>query len=677
MGPKQAEMDDVIKLIYGMLLEDKERRSLLVLCGDHGMTEIGNHGGTSMFEIMSALVFVSPGQETPRSNNHKDSDKSSDDGEWPRGRRRGQNPDVVNQVDLVPSLSLLFGLPIPKNNRGTVILDLVGGGSRAKVLRALQLNAFQELSLLTVAQGIPLGDFETIEDLAQWGETSISVAAYLAAVRLHEAYYVSPTEENFAKAEQMYLEVLRSLQGELGAGGEDFRLPPVLLNVGVQLVLALWLDLTAHSLTPQLHRGLVASKATFSSWMVMLMFGAYFATYGASSFVEEEHQYWYFFVSSAISLVFFDFKKNIRGRGRHARVIFFFIFFRLARGWNQTGVKWAHITSLREWLVHPNQQFMVLLLSLGSFLYICDSYRRLLAQHGRPNMKKSSHSLLLSLFTLAGFMAFFYKVNQLLAFRVATEEFLGTFPEIALARLIYLTLLATLALGSWQAVRIVSRAKEPLTTRSGWEIFCGTWLHTFLVLFILLTRVHNAGLWTTLFITFRLLRDLINGLEISFWLKCLFMFALGQAGFFLLGNSNGIATVDLSGAYVGLSGYNLVLVGALTFTITTSGALFFHIAMLLITLDHTWKVYDLTKVSFSSLLLSHLVASVTYTTSFYLTGVAVYSGVLIFMRHHLFIWSVFSPKFLYQLTWTGVAAINFLLSLLWASLIVLKSSPPL
>jgi hypothetical protein len=76
MDPKQREMDDVIRRVYeGLDRRDREDggRSLLVLVGDHGMTEVsslsqserlftdagfemGNHGGSSEGE----MAAVSP-----------------------------------------------------------------------------------------------------------------------------------------------------------------------------------------------------------------------------------------------------------------------------------------------------------------------------------------------------------------------------------------------------------------------------------------------------------------------------------------------------------------------------------------------------------------------------------------------------------------------------------------
>ncbi|XP_015685389.1 GPI ethanolamine phosphate transferase 2-like, partial [Protobothrops mucrosquamatus] len=63
IGPKLSEMDNIISKIHKSLLsKEREKRTLpnlLVVCGDHGMSETGNHGGSSESEIRTPLLFVS------------------------------------------------------------------------------------------------------------------------------------------------------------------------------------------------------------------------------------------------------------------------------------------------------------------------------------------------------------------------------------------------------------------------------------------------------------------------------------------------------------------------------------------------------------------------------------------------------------------------------------------
>lgn len=104
MKPKQREMDAVYERLFTRLGErDKVegRKSLIVLVGDHGMSELGNHGGSSEGEVSAALVFASPSAQ-PEAVSSKSSHKSP-----------YRFHEVVQQIDLVPTLSVLLGLGIP------------------------------------------------------------------------------------------------------------------------------------------------------------------------------------------------------------------------------------------------------------------------------------------------------------------------------------------------------------------------------------------------------------------------------------------------------------------------------------------------------------------------------------------------------------------------------------
>ena len=62
VGPKLQEMDFIIEKIHRSLLKDDAERgtnSLLLLCGDHGMSDSGSHGGATPPETLTPLVFLS------------------------------------------------------------------------------------------------------------------------------------------------------------------------------------------------------------------------------------------------------------------------------------------------------------------------------------------------------------------------------------------------------------------------------------------------------------------------------------------------------------------------------------------------------------------------------------------------------------------------------------------
>ena len=71
--PKLVEMDKIIEMIYRTALkQDHERNSstLMVLCGDHGMSDGGSHGGSSFAETTTPLVFMSSLYKPRRGRGH-------------------------------------------------------------------------------------------------------------------------------------------------------------------------------------------------------------------------------------------------------------------------------------------------------------------------------------------------------------------------------------------------------------------------------------------------------------------------------------------------------------------------------------------------------------------------------------------------------------------------------
>uniref|UniRef100_A0A3P8RYZ5 GPI ethanolamine phosphate transferase 3, catalytic subunit n=1 Tax=Amphiprion percula TaxID=161767 RepID=A0A3P8RYZ5_AMPPE len=138
MADKLTQMDGVIRSVMDRLQND----TLLVVMGDHGMTDSGDHGGESQKETDAAIFLYSPSPIFP-------------------GPPTQNEPDVVPQTDLVPTLALLLGVPIPYSSVGQVLLPLFpphgqteGAVRGLSQLEALWINAKQVNRFLETYSGM-------------------------------------------------------------------------------------------------------------------------------------------------------------------------------------------------------------------------------------------------------------------------------------------------------------------------------------------------------------------------------------------------------------------------------------------------------------------------------------------------------------------------------------------
>ncbi|KAI9923544.1 major facilitator super transporter protein [Aspergillus wentii] len=116
MMSKQQEMDSVVTQVYTtMEREDHLQSTLFVLCGDHGMNDAGNHGGSSAGETSPALLFISPKFQAKGVHGESPVEASND----------LQYYRTIEQTDITPTLAGLLGLPIPLNSLGVFIPELL------------------------------------------------------------------------------------------------------------------------------------------------------------------------------------------------------------------------------------------------------------------------------------------------------------------------------------------------------------------------------------------------------------------------------------------------------------------------------------------------------------------------------------------------------------------------
>ena len=134
MTAKLQEMNDVLTRVVERLDQD----TLLVVLGDHGMDTRGDHGGDGELETSPGIWIYSKGAPLagPRLSEIPPSLLPTTTFPGAPGAHRH-----IQQVDLVPTLSLLLGLRIPFNNLGAVIPELFSRGEEYQ--EALRTNAAQ------------------------------------------------------------------------------------------------------------------------------------------------------------------------------------------------------------------------------------------------------------------------------------------------------------------------------------------------------------------------------------------------------------------------------------------------------------------------------------------------------------------------------------------------------
>ena len=97
-----------------------ESCTVLFVFGDHGMTEDGNHGGGTSDEMNAGLfAHFSPGCHA------EDDEGLALDGSELSGPDSARAFESMHQIDLVPTISFLLGLPVPYANIGGVVPDLL------------------------------------------------------------------------------------------------------------------------------------------------------------------------------------------------------------------------------------------------------------------------------------------------------------------------------------------------------------------------------------------------------------------------------------------------------------------------------------------------------------------------------------------------------------------------
>jgi len=362
-------------------------------------------------------------------------------------------------------------------------------------------------------------------------------------------------------------------------------------------------------------------------------------------------------------------------------------FSRLLKSWNQTGIKYANLPDVAGYLNEPqNNSFMSFISIIGllgcSFVcdfILCTSFDRVrslltwIVFLSVYQQRHSSRSIILYGGDQKSIDATIFeaRIVYFLVFLLFTKsaknylEYVMTKTNnyVLLVKHKNQTLSLEKALDSFQ-IGIIAMSALLLRSHN----------HLVLLISLFLFVVVIKGLWPVFVedkeINFSLSKEgkilQYNVTPVQGCVRIILAYWFSNHLYFLLGNSNGFATIDLSSAYIGLSSsdgtFNTVLAILQCVFATYIGHIMW---MMLIIVDlikncnYDSNTSQSNKISTSNIVLSTLVVARLSTIAFYLI-------VMFALRYHLFIWSVFAPKLLYEMVCTSIyVIIVFLAKLFW------------
>ncbi|KAJ4402279.1 major facilitator super transporter protein [Didymella pomorum] len=560
MIPKQKEMDDIVRATYTAIEnEDHLSNTLFVLCGDHGMNEGGNHGGSSPGETSPALVFMSPKLTKITQNQARTTSpaRPKTEGEFDYYR-------TIEQSDIAPTLAGLLGFPVPQNNLGVFLSEFLG----------------------------------------------------------------------------------------------------------------FWDNGIYYSLTLTLY--------------TVLMF--------ASSYVEEEHNFWYWITSGWFFYLYLGSLRQDKSNTwlLHPALLALAIH-RLVRRWNQTGQKFAGADDIvNSGIFHGNNSILLWVLVGATYLDVTNRISRHIARSvvtldtpastsqldSEPEQQhRMMGSLIATPLCVAAIvfkLAFTAKDAPELTYGLSEGimERVEMLNLVDLARMVFggiALVFSWIMFSEWQR----SKRRTKLHIRGNGDL--ATAFLDMLTLFLLTqTKAHNIPLY----LLFRIQFFLLSLLPLTHSQTTLTTLLLSQTSFFALGLNNSISSIDLSNAYNGVSGYNILAVGLLVFLSNWAGSVYWGVAGLCLlgqygstaTSTHLAKSDARPKRSWVEAEHAHLhdlaipkvqVEDKKQEKDVWTTHIALltlFTGVMLAsvmaactaLRTHLFIWTVFSPKYLFAMAW-GVA----------------------
>ncbi|KAI1169979.1 alkaline-phosphatase-like protein [Nemania sp. FL0916] len=613
MIPKQREMDSIVRQIYeAMNANEHLRSSLLVLCGDHGMNDAGNHGASSPGETSAALVFVSPKLKSV-SGETKTPPKFAEDFQYYR---------TVEQSDLAPTLAALLGFPVPKNSLGSFIVDFLPLWPNYRdQLQILMRNARQILAIVVATLGVSPDTVLSEQDCLHQDSWPLELVCEWHKLRevAEQGINAASSHQDWVLDISKWLEKAQRLMSGMASNYDMDKLvmggltaAATISAAGVATVMST--RMTVRNFGPSI--------------LISVLYGVMMF---ASSYVEEEQHFWYW---STTMWLFYLVVKRAPKPARHfyTTVLLGLGMIRLTRSWNQTGQKFAGEPDIVTTFLSPYPTLLWALVSATYFLFTQQLLNNL---HGIPTI--ISGSVVVGMVTSAiSFKLTFTKHDAPELVVGVAKYFADLFDGPSLvtqARTVFLGI----GLVAIYPLYLLSRSAKSSRLQA---------LHALHNLFTILALTQSRATNIPLFTLFYGIHTLLSGLGLDPVEVTVSSLLLQFTSFFAMGGSNAFTGIDLSSAYNGVSDFNVVAVGVLTFISNWAGPVWWTSAanLLLLSSEENPSPGQRNGNTF--------VQHASFLTFYVAASLGSVMAACTALRTHLFIWSVFSPKYLYSIAWS-------------------------
>ncbi|XP_031627446.1 GPI ethanolamine phosphate transferase 2 [Contarinia nasturtii] len=664
---KLREMDTVamhIHLALSHMMQSSEEPPLFIVTSDHGMRDSGGHGGSSYAEVNVPLIFLGPSCI--------------------------QTNDTYNQIDISATLSVLLGLPIPASSSGQLIHNLLDVLSMEQKLYCYFYNGQTLLAKLTLLNDA----IENEEFFLQFND----------AKNAHKKFLQLNAKENdrlqyFKSAERHYISSSKEMSNRLADSYVNFDHLCIALGLFCSLTSFLYVALKfvtkvkidpitiplkfttlfsfiasilhcnflGNSITKSSFSGIplfsiiyfvifsnfnfllilirnidlvtsIKSMCKMTNFQKFLVFGVIFHAVStfSSSFIEEEHQIWYY-LNNTIWLMLYVMESRhfiskhltqkpesnstalVQNQLKWAVLLCGHL---IARRLNQTGDKWLNTPDIGDWLqMEDNRIWNSLFVSASLLLAYLTSL--------------DFGNILTNVLTLTACMLIYY-------YRTLNGSvyFAGIKPSDSTGTALTLFWLNIIEIAAINYAPILFNALKLKISRFDIKSIYGTLVVLSTLVIALTHKPHNIFLISLLLFSCNKIQQSVpfsidqNSKSAGLLEQCVLHLWIGKQFFFYQGNSNSLASIDLAAGYIGLNSFNFAAVGFFLTLNTFSGPI-----LSFLTFIH--NTYDCTGQSSQTIVLPLIVLLVAFPFILYLF-------IILALRQHLFIWSVFSPRLLYE-----------------------------